>query len=221
MKIVDRSYSSKMYRPKPVISLLSGDKTVIVATSWTQQEHAQKVIHEVTQYLDSSFADVEVTSPFEYLPQLAKPANNLRIALLIANDILYRVENRSEFTAAVEVSILHQAQNQIFYAQVGQPQIFLQRGDFSVQPISVSVDLKSPPLPKDLLGFDLRPQIQMGQFEVQNEDRVILLSSSYVSPEFFNKSSRSSINNEIQDYTKKIAQAWSQEPFWISLLEID
>lgn len=221
MKSAERSYSTKIYRPKPTVSISSDEKTVIVATSWTIQEHAQKVISEVTQFLDSSFADVEVTSPFEYLPQLSKISNSLRIALLIANDVIYRVENRSELTAAVEVCILHKYQNQIFYAQVGQPQIFLQSADQSLQPVTAGVDLRSPPLPRDLLGLEIRPQIQMGQFEVSSEDRVVLLSSSFISPEFLKAAVRSSLSEELQDYTKRMVQTLSQEPFWISLLEID
>ena len=49
MKIQERSYNSKMLRPKPVLHVEADGSIVIVATSWGQPEHAQKAVEEIAK----------------------------------------------------------------------------------------------------------------------------------------------------------------------------
>ena len=47
MKLQERSYSTKVLRPKPLIHTEEDGSLIVVATSWGQPEHAQRALDEV------------------------------------------------------------------------------------------------------------------------------------------------------------------------------
>lgn len=216
MKLVERSYSTKLFRPKPVTFLSEDECTAIVAFSWTNQSHANKVIEEVSKYLEAAIADVEVTSPFEIHPGLSKTANNLRVATFIANEVLLRTENKAEYSAAVEVVVVHKNNGSLSYAQVGQPQLYLKKEQQSLQPMSAGVDFRSPPLPQNLIGIDSTLLVRSGTIRYSEGDHLIFLASSLVSPTFLDYSG----SPDIVKLTEKMSQVYPENPFWLGILEL-
>jgi hypothetical protein len=106
MKLQERSYSTKIMRPKPLVHSEEDGSLVVIATSWGQPEHSQRAIEEVVKYVNAAKADVEVTSPFEFLTCLTDEVNYVRTGLLIANDALYRGENKNQYFSGVEILVL-------------------------------------------------------------------------------------------------------------------
>ena len=160
MKLHDRSYSTKVLRPKPIVHQQDDGGLIVVATSWGLAEHAQHAMDEVVKYVNSAQADVEVTSPFDFLTALTDEVNYLRTALLITNDMLYRGENKSEYFSGVEILALFKRGPQVAWAHVGHPSVFIQRHGQRLQPLSMGLDLSAevsggdsalPPLPAQTL----------------------------------------------------------------------
>ena len=225
MKIQERSYSTKILRPKPLIHREDDGSLIVVATSWGQPEHAQRALDEVVKYVGAAKADVEVTSPFEFLTCLTDEVNYVRTGILIANDLLYRGENRTEYFSGVELMAIFKRGSQLAWAHVGCPSLFIQRRNQRLQPLSVGLDLSSesessqlPPLPAQLLGLDPTCYIQCGHTAVQTGDRLVLLASSRVATTLW---TREGNTLDMSAVTTGMIQESPDSPFWLGLIDVE
>lgn len=226
MKIQDRSYSGKTFRPKPFIHVEEDGSLIVVATAWGQPEHGQRAMEEVVKYVGAAKSDVEVTSPFEFLTCLSDEVNYVRTALLIANDILYRGENRNEYASGVELMVLFKRGPQLAWAQVGCPSLFIRRPGQGLQPLSIGQDLSAemsrpeealPPLPAQLLGLDPTCYVQCGHTYVTAEDRVVLLGSTMVAPSIWLPAYE---ELQVGSIAEKLIQESPDMPFWLGVVNV-
>lgn len=221
MNLVERSYSGKIIRPKPHLSVNEEQDLIVICTSWGASEHAEKVAEEIQKYVHSAKADVEVTSPFEFLTCLTDEVNYLRTSLMIVNDYLYRSENRTEYYAGVEALVLFKRGRQLAWAQVGGPSILIQRAGTSVQPLSISGDLASEkkellgPLPHSLLGVDRTCFINVGHTTFDHQDKLVLVASSLLSTHLWKRSEELDLNS----ITQSMIQENSENPFWLGIVQ--
>lgn len=225
MKLQERSYSTKIIRPRPFIHQEEDGSLVVIATSWGQPEHGQRVLDEIVKYINAAKSDVEVTSPFEFLTCLTDEVNYLRISILIANDLLYRSENKREYFSGVEVLALLKRGQQLSWAQVGSPSLLIKRKGESLQPLSVGLDIASelqgggtplPPLPAQLLGLDPTCNIQCGHTRIGEEDQCVLYAGSSIAPGLWN--SDGSLL-DLSTVTNKLIQENPESPFWLGLIQ--
>lgn len=226
MILQERSYSTKILRPKPVIHKEEDGSLIVIATSWGDTEHASRVVDEVVKYVNAAKSDVEVTSPFEFLTCLSDEVNYLRIALHIANDLLYRGENRREYFSGVEVLALLNRGSQVAWAQVGNPSLLIQRRGQSLQPLSISMDLSSEmatvgdalaPLPSQLLGLDPSCNVQCGSTRTQEGDQLLLTAGSSIAPSLWMKDAKT----DFATITQRMIQGNPDAPFWMGLIQVD
>lgn len=225
MKLQERSYSTKIIRPKPLIHREEDGSLIVVATSWGQPEHAQRAMDEVVKYVNAAKADVEVTSPFEFLTCLSDEVNYVRTGILIANDHLYRGENRTEYFSGVELMAVFRRGSQVAWAHVGCPSLFIQRRNQHLQPLSMGLDLSSemqanqdlPPLPSQLLGLDPTCYIQCGHTLVQDGDRLVMLASSRIATSLW---AREGSSLDLNSVTTGMIQESPESPFWLGLIDI-
>lgn len=220
MKLLERNYSSQIYRPKSEIFNDENYNLIIVSTSWGMPEHSQKVIEEISRYVSAAKADIEVTSPFEFLSCYPSDVNYLRVASMICNDILYRQFNSVEYMAGVEFTAILQTGNQISWAQVGSSSLFLNRLEQGLIPLNFSVDLsvdlmQSAPLPQNLLGSDYHCNMRLGHCLARPTDQLILLSSSYVPATIFSKNTGLITLEEI---THELVSKNPESPFWTGIV---
>lgn len=225
MKLQERSYSTKILRPKPLIHTEEDGSLIALATSWGQPEHAQRVLDEVVKYINAAKSDVEVTSHFEVLTCLTDEVNYVRTGVLIANDILYRGENKTEYFSGVEILVLLKRGTQIAWAQVGCPSLFVQREYQNLHPLSVGRDLScelmnskeiQPPLPAQLLGLDPTCYVQCGHTHVNTGDQLILLASSSIATSLWGKQSQ---EMDMESITRNMIQENPESPFWLGLVK--
>lgn len=224
MKFQERSYSTKVLRPKPQVHWDEEGGLVVVATSWGQPEHAQRVLEEVVKYVNAAKADVEVTSPFQFLTCLTDEANYVRTAVLIANEALYRGENRNEYFSGVEVLVLFKRGSQLAWAQVGCPSILVQRKNQNLQPLAMGLDLANElrqdtilsPMPAQLLGLDPTCNICCGHTSVASGDQLILLACASVATSLWLKTSEMT---DLAEITGKMLREEPESPFWLGLIE--
>lgn len=220
----ERSYSTKILRPKPFLYQDEDGSVVVIATAWGSTENSQRVSDEIVKYIQAAKSDVEVTSPFEFLTCLSDETNYLRTAILIANDIVYRGDNKLEYSSGVEVLALYKKGNQVAWAQVGKPSLLIQKDGQSLQPISMGFDLavelgtvteKLPPLPAQLLGLESKCHVQCGSFKVDTNDQLVLLSSTSIPASLWQKEFS---NLDMEGITRRMIQDEPENPFWLGLI---
>lgn len=225
MKLQERSYSSKVFRPKPHIHVEGDGQLLVIATSWGQPEHAALVADEIAKYVTAARGDVEVTSPFEFLTCLSSEANHLRIGMLIANDVLYRGENKAEYVSGVEVLALSRKESQIAWAQVGAPHLMIRRPGRPLTPLATSFDhsfeltlkgQRPSPLPSRLLGVDPSCNIACGDLLAGQDDLLVLLSSSGMPSSLWTAPGPF----DLQNLTSHLIRDDADAPFWLGLIDL-
>jgi hypothetical protein len=108
---------------------------------------------------------------------------------MLANDMLYREDNRDEYRAGVEIFAATLYQNELCWIQVGGPNLLLGRGTQPLLPLGTSVDLaldmknwksqtELPALPAQLLGLDSNVNLTINSFRARAGDKLVLLSHS-------------------------------------------
>lgn len=223
MIIQERSYSPGIFRPKPTIIQELDNQLMIIATNWGQPESAQKMISEITKYVSATIGDIEVTTPFQFLPQFSPQVNSLRIASFLANEMIFRTDNKSDYSAGMEVCILLKYKNQLSWLQYGHPNIFLLRGQKTIQPLSINSDIsmnfksqtKPAPLPQFLLGIDPIISPQVGQIQLQSEDQILLLASSEIPACTYSLGSE---KKSLSEFVLSLSQENEDMPFWLGLV---
>lgn len=225
MRIQERSYSTKMLRPRPAIYAEQDGSLLVISTSWGNPEHAQRVNEDIAKYVQAAKADVEVTSPFEFLTCLSAEANYLRVAALISNEAFYRSDNKSEYVVGVETLVLLQQGSKVAYTQVGSPHLLIQKNEGGVAPVAVSyetsLELSSseesalPPLPQTLLGVDRGLNLRSGDFRIDSGDRLVLYAGSLWPESLWSLSTQA----DLQKITQKFVQKNPESPFWLGLVD--
>lgn len=226
MRFVERSYSGRLFRPRPETHVERDGRLLIAATPWGPRSSAQRAIQTLTDYFLSWREDNEATSPFEVLSSLSPMANHLRVAVMFANDSIYQEENRSEYKAGVELAVIARSPDELAIIQIGHPQIFLDRPGFNLIPVAMNVDLSVdlssgtellPPLPQNMLGVTRTSNFSVISLRPQPHDRLVLISRSILPPELY-QVSRS--ERDLEHISRVLSSADPHNPFWLAVYEL-
>jgi hypothetical protein len=223
MSIDERSYSGQLFRPRPEVHLEGDGQLMIVATPWGPRNSAKKVIRVIQDYFLSARQDKEATSPFAKLSCLSPLANDLRIAVRLANDAIYNEENKNEYISGVELLVVAKTQDEVAWVQVGYPYLFLDRPQKplvslgSQQDLSVEFSLGPntlAPLPLKLLGLEPFSDFSVESIRPSPHDRFIFISRSGVPPEIL---SLSPGDRNLENISKLLSQDDAEIPFWVGI----
>ncbi|MGE0761964.1 MAG: hypothetical protein AB7N80_01670 [Bdellovibrionales bacterium] len=224
MKLVERSFSGKVFRPRPEVLCETDGSLCIVATPWGPRATARKVIQSVVDLFHSARSDDEVTSPFQVLTGLSSMANNLRAAVMLANDTIYREENRSEYLSGVELFVAARRNNELAWAHVGGPHVLLDRTGFDLQILAASPDSALAhsdqqqmlaPLPSALLGVGPTTNLSVHSVRLQTEDRLVLVHRSVIPPRL---QTLKASERELVPMSQLLARQSADLPFWLGIL---
>lgn len=222
----ERPFSGSTYRPRPEIYLDPDGKTLIVATPWGPREAARKVIDRMNDYLALAREDNEATSPFEKVSCLSVSANRLRIATLLANETLYREENKTEYRAGVELFAGILEEDEFVWLQLGNPQILLGRQGKKPLPLGSQIDLSFdfsegqdllPGLPSQMLGLDASINLTLNSFRARPGDRLALVSHSHLPDSVFGLETA---KMSVDQLARLIATSSPDHAFWVGVLQI-
>lgn len=224
MDIEDRSYNGRSFRPRPEIHLEDNGQLLIVATPWGSRAAAKRVIDCIRDFYLSARNDQEVTSPFQVLTCLSPAANNLRVAIMLANDTLYREDNKNEYQSGVELFVASRVDQEFVWAQVGQPHILLKRTHQPPLSLGGNLDLSMnlsekevyAPLPQNILGLASTSNFAVNFFRPQKGDQLLLLSRSRVAPEVYGQSQFS-----LDKLSDSLVKDSEEMPFWMGLVKVD
>lgn len=222
----ERPFSGTTFRPRPEIYLDAETRTLIVATPWGSREAARRVIDRMTDYLSLAREDVEATSPFERLSCLSTHANRLRIATLLANESLYREENRTEYRSGVELFAAILEEDELVWLQAGNPQILLGRAGRKPLSLGSQIDLSFdlsegtellPGLPSQMLGLDSSLNLCLNSFRARPGDKLALISHSHLPDVVYTLGDDQLTLDSI---SRQIANASPDHAFWVGLLQL-
>jgi len=221
VKLSERLFNSHQFRPRPVVHQESDQSLILIATPWGSVEASQRVVDISLKYIQAARSDLEVTSPFEFLPQLTNEANALRVGTLLANDNLYRSENKSEYNTVVEFVALSYKDRQLSWTQAGFPNLYLKKKNGFLEPLSVSHDLSyelnqiEHPLPLNALGTERDIQLSAGSIQIQSEDQLVILSRSVG---FHHSFSKGQVLN-LKNLSDELSQSHPEIPFWLGVVD--
>ncbi|MEK6772490.1 MAG: hypothetical protein AABY64_01000 [Bdellovibrionota bacterium] len=224
MKIRERSYSGHSSRPKPLIHEEFGGELWVFATPWGNSSVGQIVTDAIVKYISAARGDVEVTSPFEFMTCYSSEANALRVATLLANDLLYRSENKSEYATLIELVVLWKKDKKISWVQCGGPQIFIKKPGQDLCALSVVVDNSMDifavnneisPLPSMGLGLESSCPLSVGSCVMEQDDQLILLSCSKTPRDLWQITDS---DIDLQKMIQKMSPQVDNRPFWVGIL---
>lgn len=219
MLFQQRSFPGDQYTlPTPDVFFDHQEKLLIIATPWGAPAGAKKLVQTIADYFLATKSDKEATSPFKRLDYLSTTANNLRIATLVANEILYREENRSEYVCGVELFAAAMHERELNWVQVGHPNVLLSREGQNLLPLNVSLSLANevesskqnlPPLPSNMIGISPEPNLFVQSICPKKSDALILLSRSWVPKSIFQPDIKS-----FEDLSHALSID-GNEPYWL------
>ncbi len=154
------------------------DQLLIFLRSWNGTDSNQKVIDEITHFLSAANADLEVTTPFEYKQSLSSLANKVRISILLANDLIFKTDNKEQLYLGYELAVIFKNHNELAWANIGRFEISAKKMDNEFQLCYGGQFLDDQILlPVGLLGLDRDPSINAGSISVKNVDQVQIVSN--------------------------------------------
>lgn len=221
MKIEERNYNTKQFRPTPKIYKSNEMDLITIVTAWGEGGLAENINNEISKFIFAAQGDFEATSPFEFNSALSKDSNNLRMATLIANDMIYRSENRDDLHTCYEMIVLFKKKNQLSWVQVGNPNLVLLRDlatplSFSPPP-STSYESKVISLPNQFFGTEMHCYFQVGTIEIKETDKLLLFTENKLSPENWTlKSSEWNLNTFVKNQIKFD----DENPFWMAIVNL-
>lgn len=222
MEFQERSFiGNNSAVPTPEIYFNADEKLLIVATPWGNSSGAKRLVQTISEYYLATKEDKEATSPFRRLDYLSGIANNLRIAVLVGNELLYREDNRNEYRSGAELFVASMQERELAWVQIGQPHVMISRNQRAILPLSTHLSLASevdseslPPLPNSLLGVSSEPDLVIQSISPAKGDGLLLLSRSWIPNELYNVTKRN-----FQSLSKALSSD-AEEPFWLGYLTL-
>jgi hypothetical protein len=177
MKVEIKQYSQNNPIPQILHRENKEFEFVIYSTPWGDSQSTELAFDEIEQYLTAALQDAEVTSPFEKFEFYEKEVNELRIALLLANDKIYRSINQREYTSGCEISVILRKKNRLLFGTVGDHQVILRRHQ-QFEMVSCHSDPNDYGFPTQMMGIYKQCLPRCGALQIFEQDLLFLQSSA-------------------------------------------
>lgn len=179
MKLLTRSANHTAQLPGTQVYQQLNNQLTIFLRTWGSTEYNQKVVDEITHYLSTTQADIEVTTPFDYLESLSSLSNRTRVSLLLGHDLLYKTDNRNEYLVGFECMVLFKNKKELAWSSVGRFSLSKIHEDRMSTILAMGSDLdREVLLPVQLMGLEKEITVVSGSIAV-TEDCKILVSSNF------------------------------------------
>lgn len=178
MKLTTRSAFTKLqFAPTNIYQLLN-NQLIIVVRSWGSSEYNQKLVDEITHYLSTTQADIEVTTPFDYQESLSSLANRTRVAMLLAHDLFYKTDNKNEYVVGFESLVLFRSKSEVAWASVGRFSVAkVQDRKFNyLNRCGTDLDIETL-LPAELMGLEKDINVHCGSMAFLPDTQIVVGST--------------------------------------------
>ncbi len=177
MNLTTRSQQGNLLLPATQIYTLLDGQLTLFLRAWGSQDYNQKFIDEVSHYLSSAQADIDVTSPFEYHENMTTLANKTRIAVLLAHDLFFKTDNVNELTVGFEAAVFFQTKTELAWSSVGRFGLKKYQKQNVNTLFEAGADRDHETLlPVELIGVEKDIEIQTGSLYFEKEMQLLLYS---------------------------------------------
>lgn len=223
MKFSEQLYRTKARLPQPGHFIEPDGSFGAIVSCWGQENSSSKAIEHVIQLKNVYSQDREYTSPFSFLDSLSYETNRLRQSLMQLNDYLYSEDNQNEYKNGYEVLIFSRVQNEWSWAQVGGPNIILNRNQNahvlqSSNMGSTRFGSAKDPLPGQLLGLYKTISIQCGSIRINNPDEIIFYQGDLVAQQLDQNFLQ---NIDFKKRFQTLVKHQQDKPFWFASLNYE
>ena len=190
MNLEHRSFGGHVFRPQPEVLINESIKMFAILTPWGPNHQSKNILDFLVQNYETFSGDREVTSIFPKLQSLSDEENILRSLILACNQWIFKEQNKSnDYLFGYEMVCGMQIDNQILFAQVGHPFIYLDRPKIPMQALGHVLDLSGgfsedtkqlPPLPSQLMGLYTDMHFSIFKLPLKADDRLIFISRNFV-----------------------------------------
>ena len=210
-------------RPTPEVFLDELASFCLIITPWGDRSAIKTFQQMITDYYLSANKDLDITSPYPLLPYLSKPANDLRIAVILAVEWLCHQLNKDEYRCGIELFVAAQVEQELLWIKYGNPSVFFCKPDYGVIPVAHDISIpvqmsedKAAPLPTHLLGFHPNLDVSVQGIKFQSSDKLILISKQNFEPQILQLKP----DQWTLDHISKVLSKDSKDPFWVGLITL-
>lgn len=177
MKSKINSHNGEQKFPQTRLHSLLNDNLLVCIRLWSGPEAEQKAVDEISRYLSAADADLEVTTPFDYIESLSSLSNKVRVALLLANEAIY-LENKEKYTQGYEIAICYKHHKEISIGSVGRFAFTAEKKDKSFTMFESGAFLDDLVLlPTDLLGVEREVDIKCTSVSTRDLEAIQISST--------------------------------------------
>ena len=177
MKAVTRSAHNGLQLAQTQVYHLLDNQLILILRAWGSSEYNQKFVDEVTHYISSTQADLEVTTPFDYHEGLTTLANRTRVALLLAHDLFCKNDNKNDYSVGFEATVLFRSKTEIAWSSVGRFSLHKISGNTVNRILHSGTDLDGETLlPVQLIGVERDMDMMSGSVSLTQESKLVVSS---------------------------------------------
>ncbi len=219
MKMNERSFSGRFFRPRPIVEAFDNSKSLLIAVPWGAKEPAENVLQSTRESIVavSGQHDPEMTVAIGQSAVVESVQQRMCRAVRLANEKNYLQYNAADYSSAAEFLGLVVEDKTLSWAQVGAIHLLIynQKG---LQPLCYSPDWawqiqQDAPLLCQGIGLDSTCQIQTGSYRLLGNETVICIARSYIPQQLFAAGSP-----DLEELTRILAEESEQTPFWITTI---
>lgn len=217
--------SPSAWRPQAKIIEESSIGLWGVCFSWGDLDLSEKLFENIRFFVEAVITQSEITNPFGYLEGLSELENALRAGCSLANDVIYRLVNKSNFAGGLECAVFIKRGRELVSLSVGQPHVFLLRNEKLV-PLLTAFDFTPSRehsgvfIPSRLLGVNSSSHPHLRSFHYEKGDELILLAHSYTPRTLFSSEEALSSDKNLQNLFQGLIREIPQCPFWLARLSL-
>ena len=225
MKLEQRSFSGKSFRPVPEVFLSKELQLFAIVTPWGPTDQSQKVLEFLSQNYESFCSDEEKTKIYSGLESLSEEENVLRSLLLSCNEWIFNSQNEGkEYKFGYEIICGNFKNGKLSFLQVGQPFIYLDRIGIPLQSLGHVLDFSAlfskknrrlPPLPSSLIGLYPDTHFSVFSLPVLPEDKLLFISRDFAPGSILDIPRK---NRNLEQFLSFLTQENEQSPVWLGLL---
>ena len=213
MKILDqKSFSGTYYQPPFKVYDLNG---LVAFVNYWGDPCEELILENIENTFVKMIDDENYTITYSLIDSLSSKANILLHILKQLNENIFQSCNQKKMTSLVEMTLIFSYENQMFFAQCGNKNMFLYRNNkwtclYQSNTLADLYGVNSSCLPSQFLGGYNSCDITIKQLPVQKEDHFLLTSIK----SFHSK------NLNFNDIFSEIIDSNPNKPTWATLLKV-
>ena len=227
MRFNQKIFTGKSFRPLPDIQVNEDLNVLGLLTAWGPRSQNSNVLDFLVQNYESFVSDNEKTRAYSKMASLSEEENTIRNLLQACNEWIFKDLNEEKAGRfAYEIFFSSLKNGKLTFAQVGQPFVYLDRPEMSLQSLGSVLDFSAlfaqkgkrlSPLPSSLIGLYPDSHFSVFSLPLQEEDRLLFISRDFIPADLL-QSPRE--KRDIKSLLSLLTSENEESPCWLGQLSI-